>query len=685
MKASYVPFAAKIRRYKHLAKQVNRMLQDGTFRLISPEEQKKLLQKLRQRLKSIGHLFPQRRLREALAGIALLLGTALANPMEAQSFAPPVTSPFGLAAGQTTGWPTFTDIDGDGDLDLFMVSYDYSTYAQNLTFFENIGTPEAPVFVGDSFENNPFGIVMPAYVTTAVFADLDNDGDSDLLLGAYYNTGFHYLENVGTATAPEFAAAQTNPFGLTASGQIQIPTLADLDNDGDLDLISGKEYGQVLYFKNNGTPEVPAFAAPVTNPFGITPPPSIFDFPVLADLDNDGDQDLLFTSYYPGTQIYFTENTGTPAAPAFSAPQAAPFGLTVAGQSFAIPAVGDIDNDGDLDVFTNDYASNTMYFQENTSVNIQFPPTATDGEVTANEDEAYFFSGDDFNFMDVNAADELAAVRIIGLPSLGDLKLNGTAVTDLQEIDAADLPNLSYEALPDDNGSPYTSFGFQVSDGTDWSVNEYVMTINVNPVNDAPTSDDAEINLLSNQTHTFAASDFPFSDVDGDNLQSVKIISLVDRGALQLNGSNVTVNQVIPVASFGQLTYQPVFNEEGVPYTSFDFKVSDGTAESGEVFTMTVNVTGPNATHDARLDAEVVISPNPAADFVQIKIQAARPLDNLHVTVFDETGRVVSAAGFAKQNQVFQQSLDVKDFVPGMYWIKIESGGKWTTLKFVKL
>ena len=682
MKARYVPFAARIRRYKHLAKQVNRMLKDGTFRFLSSDEQKKLLQKLRQRLKSIGHLFPQRRLREALAGIALLLGTALANPLEAQTFAPAVTSPFGIAAGSTYGYPAFTDIDGDGDLDMLVSGYDYGSYQSAFIFFENVGTPESPAFVSSNFEVNPFGLQLNGYASTPAFADFDNDGDLDLVIGDLYIGGFLFYENTGTPDAPAFAAPLSNPFGLVSTG-IELPTAADLDNDGDLDLLSGSTYSTVRYFENTGTPEAPAFAAPVVNPFGLNPA-GLVTIPDLADLDGDGDFDLLYTLFNTNSQIWYAENTGTPEAPAFGTPVMSPFGITANGLDVAIPISGDIDNDGDVDVFINSYYGDAIYFYENTTIDIQVPPTAANGAVTAIEDEPYLFSAGDFNFMDANASDELAAVRIVSLPAIGSLKLNGTSVLDFQEIDAADLPNLTFEALPDDNGSPYSSFGFQVSDGIDWSAGEYVMTVNVDPVNDAPTSDAAEINLLANEIHTFAATDFPFDDVDGDNLQAVQIISLVDRGALQLNGTNVTVNQEIPVSNLSQLVYQPVFNEEGTPYTSFDFKVSDGTVYGDDAFTMTVNITGPNASHDVQLDAEVVLSPNPATDFVQLKVEAAQALGDLNVAVFDETGRAVLASGFAKQGPSFQQTMDVKDFAPGVYWIKIESGGKLKTLKFVK-
>ena len=93
---------------------------------------------------------------------------------------------------------------------------------------------------------------------------------------------------------------------------------------------------------------------------------------------------------------------------------------------------------------------------------------------------------------------------------------------------------------------------------------------------------------------TACSGDFPFSDVDtGNSLQSVKITSLPATGALTLSGVAVTANQVIAVASLGNLVFTPVANGNGSPYTTFGFQVSDGTLFSGTA-TLTVNVTPEN-------------------------------------------------------------------------------------------
>ncbi len=104
-----------------------------------------------------------------------------------------------------------------------------------------------------------------------------------------------YYENTGTATAPAFVyrRGSANPFDNVGVGHFTNPELADLDADGDFDLVLGEEDGSLNYFKNTGSTTAPAFAdAFKENPFvGVYV--GIFTGAELADLDGDGDLDAL--------------------------------------------------------------------------------------------------------------------------------------------------------------------------------------------------------------------------------------------------------------------------------------------------------------------------------------------------------------------------------------------------------
>ena len=679
--------SANLRRYRHIAKVVNRLVRSGEFQQLAASKRRSLLAKLKQRLLAIRQLMPESRLRQGLATCSLLLGLSLAPQLQAQSFAPPVVAPFGLNQGEVPGFPAFTDIDSDGDLDLFTVQYDYYSYSQKIHFFENAGTAQNPSFSSNAAEVNPFGIQMPSYVTTAAFADLDNDGDQDILLGSYYNNGLYFLKNVGTPTAPAFAAPVSNAMGLQTASETQIPVFADLDNDGDQDILAGGYYGSFIFFENGGTPEIPAFQPPVNNPFGLVPPGNAYlVLHTLADLDSDGDKDLMYASledFYQGMSLSYVENTGTPAAPSFAEALPSPFGISPTSVIVA-PALADIDGDGDADLFLQDFLASTISFHENTSVFVQVPPFAANGQVTAFEDQDFFFSPEDFNFTDPNQGDALQAVETITmLPMNGTLKLNGAPVVASQVVAVADIPALSFTPLPDGNGAPYAIFTFRVSDGTDWSTNAYTMRIDVQPVNDAPASANAQVNLAANQVYNFSSQDFPFSDVDGDNLQLIRIAGNVDRGILRLGSAQVTVGQEIPLAAVSTLNFTPVTNEQGTPYTTFKFEVSDGDAFSGQAYTMTINVGTVNDFAPEKPGLAAGIYPNPAASSVWLEGSLPRA-EQLEISIFDAAGRLHLSWEFPQQAGRFSHSLDVSTLPAGQYQVRIVAGEAAQALQLVR-
>jgi hypothetical protein len=173
--------------------------------------------------------------------------------------------------------------------------------------------------------------------------------DHDLLAGEDLGT-FRYYENTGDALSPKFAerTGAANPLNGRDVGDEAKPTFGDLDGDGDLDLLSGRLSQSFSYFQNTGTARTPAFAAPLTNPFGLSLV-GLNVAPVLGDLDGDGDLDVAFGGYYD--ELRFFENTGTRIAPAFvlRLDEDDPFD-DLDPSYYATPTLGDFDSDGDLDV-----------------------------------------------------------------------------------------------------------------------------------------------------------------------------------------------------------------------------------------------------------------------------------------------------------------------------------------------
>ncbi len=281
----------------------------------------------------------------------LRLGTRPAEAAAPSLIGPPAFNPFDLVNVGSTSRRALGDVDGDGDLDALVGGFDGATI-----FFENTGTASAPAFAAP--QTNPFGLAGVSSRSSPALADLDGDGDLDALVGRGSGETF-FFENTGAASAPAFSAPPTSPFGLANVASHATPELADVDGDGDLDALVGEFLGRTIFFENTGTATAPAFAAPQTNPFGLADV-GAFSSPALADLDGDGDLDALVGEWY-GNLILF-ENTGTAAAPAFAAPQTNPFGLADVG-SFSNPALADLDGDGDLDAFVGEYDGATIFFE----------------------------------------------------------------------------------------------------------------------------------------------------------------------------------------------------------------------------------------------------------------------------------------------------------------------------------
>ena len=109
--------------------------------------------------------------------------------------------------------------------------------------------------------------------------------------------------------------------------------------------------------------------------------------------------------------------------------------------------------------------------------------------------------------------------------------------------------------------------------------------------NTAPTGADKTVTIGSDTAYTFEADDFGFVDTDaGATLVSVRIESVPLAGDLELNGTAVSLNDVIPSADIGDLTFTPAAGGSGDAYASFMFKVNDGTDFSANVNTITFNV-----------------------------------------------------------------------------------------------
>jgi hypothetical protein len=189
------------------------------------------------------------------------------------------------AGGSGEAKPALADLDSDGDLDLLVGS----VYTGSITAYENTGDSSTPIWT----VHNGWNLAGP---TRPALADLDGDGDYDLMADN------HAYENTGDSSSPTWTANSSWDAPLTGS-----PALADLDGDGDFDLLIGGSDGIAHAYENTGDSSSPSWTA---NSAWDTPDVGTYAAPAFADLDDDGDPDLLIADGSTGN-IYGYENTGT--------------------------------------------------------------------------------------------------------------------------------------------------------------------------------------------------------------------------------------------------------------------------------------------------------------------------------------------------------------------------------------
>ncbi|QSE96214.1 FG-GAP-like repeat-containing protein [Fulvivirga lutea] len=320
-------------------------------------------------------------------GYASLLFFENDGGFSSQTLPSSLPSYFETASGYQNITPTFFDVDGDGDMDLFTGS----TTSQ-IRFFRNTdidSSDPGDTDIGDDIAftevtgaANPFNsFIVPSGDGAITFMDLDDDGVDEALIGSQF--GFSYFENDGAGNFTEVTDF-TNPFGQVDFDYDPSPTACDIDNNGDLDIIIGNKYNsspsELSLFRNNGDGTIDELTG-TSNPL-----PIITDFvnrlvPEFADIDGDGDMDLFVSAYDnsggPGFgRVLFYRNSdidlsGDPGDvtvgddPSFAL-ETSPLSITENYIRFG-HTIGDFDGDSDYDILlgTDNFSSNFRFFNNN--------------------------------------------------------------------------------------------------------------------------------------------------------------------------------------------------------------------------------------------------------------------------------------------------------------------------------
>jgi subtilisin family serine protease len=283
---------------------------------------------------------------------------------------------------------SLVDLDGDNTKEIIVSSGDGDVHAFRHDGTELPGFPVrtdpvdgVPTCCSDAFDGNAANGEVPVTGSSVtggvVVADIDADGVQEICAGAY--NGKVYCWNADGSVQPGFPVAtdkaitvdqytgahKTNQY---SDALLVPPAVGDLDGDGDLELVAGA-FDQKLYiWRSDGTRFAPwpkqIFDASISGGVNATRPEEIISHPLIADIDNDGVQEIVFgTNENYGTpnvggvtggsgRMYAYEPDGSleagwPVKPESISPSAVPLVADGVGTS---PVAADIDNDGTLEI-----------------------------------------------------------------------------------------------------------------------------------------------------------------------------------------------------------------------------------------------------------------------------------------------------------------------------------------------
>jgi hypothetical protein len=239
------------------------------------------------------------------------------------------------AGGMEFCKPTFVDIDGDGDWDMFIGEEN-----GKITFFRNDGTKDQP---GWSFISDYYDSIDVGEKSSPAFTDIDGDGDFDLFIGSEEGMIVFY-QNDGDSSFPSWKKITDNYDSIDV-GAKSTPFLVDIDADSDLDLFIGEKDGNINFYRNDGTKKSPLWTLVTQNYDSIDV--GACSFPYFVDIDNDSDFDLFIGEEYGNIDFY--RNIGTPNLSEWDLVSFNYNSINVGRHS--IPAFVDIDNDSDFDLF----------------------------------------------------------------------------------------------------------------------------------------------------------------------------------------------------------------------------------------------------------------------------------------------------------------------------------------------
>ncbi|WP_282161715.1 FG-GAP-like repeat-containing protein [Ulvibacterium marinum] len=221
------------------------------------------------------------------------------------------------------------DLDGDGDLDVLLASLN------KITWYPNDGLTFDVSRIPAIFGTERTITTATAGASGVATGDLDGDGDLDVVSSSAEDNKIAWYPNDGSGN---FGAQRTI---TQAEAGAEDVIVADLDGDGNLDVIStSADDNRIAWYRNDGNGNFGNQQTITTAVDGIRDV-------TVADLDGDGNLDVLSATFNDNRVAWYpNDGNGNFGDQQTIATEA---GL---GNGYTAIATGDLDGDGDLDVFS---------------------------------------------------------------------------------------------------------------------------------------------------------------------------------------------------------------------------------------------------------------------------------------------------------------------------------------------
>jgi hypothetical protein len=400
------------------------------------------------------------------------------------------------------------------------------------------------------------GVSADSSAYFAEFADYDNDGDMDLLIGSNSSSAISKLySNNGDGTFTDVTSTTIGNISMSLGGIAWV----DYDKDGDLDIVmaggSSSTATKILQNNNGVFSDVGVFV-------GVTTESSIKSVSVV-DYDGDGDMDLYFTAQAGENKLYSNNGDGT-----FSDMTTI---VGIAGNTVSQDQQslwGDFDKDGDMDLFvavnnaSGSYA-NSKYYTNNGNGTFTDTTLASIGDISMTLVDAVVADYDGDGDLDIFLPGVVSGNKLLqndgtgkfidvaltaGVAGNSAAKIYGAEFTDLDGDGDLDLITTGVNSttiyLNNGNGT--------FSDATTSSGITNAITGRDIAVADIDNDGDKDVVVISSSSPLISVYENLAIDMDKptviitDNVMSSYQISIIDIGTIALSNTlySVTINDI---------------------------------------------------------------------------------------------------------------------------------------------